>query len=131
MIPEQSVVPSGEMKVRVPSFKVLLTCVNKSEIKLVLESRAKWKESLVIRNFVVVSPTIASSIAGLDRSTSALTILSEVITTIRDLKLISTNKIGKVPELINQLIAFLITRAVDKMEDDNGKRMAIHTTFDK
>ena len=84
MIPDESVIPSREKKVRVPSFNVLLTCVNESEIKIVLESRLKWKETLVTRTFVVVSPMIASSIVGLDHLASALNVLSEVIKTLKD-----------------------------------------------
>ena len=106
MIPDESVIPSGEKEVRVPSFDVLLTCVNESEIKIVLESRLKWKETLVTRNFVVVSPKIASSIAGLDRSALALNVLSEVIKTLKDLNLTTTNESGKVTEPINKLITF-------------------------
>ena len=131
MIPDKSVVPSGEAEVKVPSLEVLLTCVNESKIKIVLESKAKWKETLVTRNFVVVSPMITSSIASLDRSALALNILSEVIKTIRDLNLSTTNKFGKLAEPITKLIAFLIMRAVDDMEDDHEKRITVPTTFDK
>ena len=48
------------------------------EVKLVLEARLTWKDSVVSKNFVMVSSTIASSIASLDHSALALTILLEV-----------------------------------------------------
>ena len=130
MIPDESVIPSREKKVRVPSFNVLLTCVNESEIKIVLDSRFKWKETLVTRNFVVVSP-IVSSIASLDCLASALHVLLEVIKTLKDLKLTTTIKSGKLTEPINKLITFLITRAINEMEDDDKRRMTVSANFNK
>ena len=79
----------------------------------------------------MVSPMSASFIAGLDRSALALNVLLEVIKTLRDLKLTTTNKSGKAMELINKLITFLILKAIDKMEDDDRKRMTVSTNFDK
>ena len=114
-------IPSGERDVKVPSFDVLLTCAKESEVKLVLETKSTWKDSFVSRNFIVVSPMIASSIASLDHSASALTVLSEVIKTIRDLHLISKDNSGNLQEPITKLITFLIARAVDEMNKGEDK----------
>ena len=81
-IPEESVIPSGEREVKVPSFDVLLTCANEMEVKLVLEARSTWKDTIASWNFIVVSPMIASFIASLDHSASVLTVLAKVIKTI-------------------------------------------------
>ena len=122
-IPDESVIPSGEKKIKVPSFDVLLTCANEMEVKLVLEARSKWKESLAVRNFVVVSPLIVSSIASLDHSASAVTALAETINTIRDLNLTSKDDNGKLQKPITKLIVFLIARAVDEMDSDDDNAM--------
>ena len=76
----------------------------------------------------MVSPMVTSSIASLDRSASALTILFEVIKTLRDLNLMTT-KSGKLLSPIQTLIAILLTRAVDVMEKDSDAKMS-STTFD-
>ena len=70
----------------------------------------------------------ASSIASLDQSALALNILSEVIKTLKDLNLTTTES-GKLQEPIQRLITFLITRAVDEMEKDEDARMT-PTNFD-
>ena len=120
---DESVIPSGEREVKVPSFHVLLTCANEMEVKLVLEARSTWKDSFASWNFIVVSPLIASSIASLDHSASALTVLAEVIKTIRDLNLISKNNSGNLQKLMTKLITFLIARVVDKMDGDDKDTM--------
>ena len=86
-----------------------------------LEARSAWKDSIVSRNFVVVSPMIASSIASMDHLASVLTVLLEVIKTLRELNLISMDNSGNLYEPINKLITFLIAQVVDKMDKDNSE----------
>ena len=66
---------------------------------------------------------VASSTASLDQSALALTILSEVIKTLKDLNLTTRTESRKLQEPIERLITFLITRAVDEMEKDEDARM--------
>ena len=49
-IPDESVIPSGGREVKMPNFELLLTCVNETEMKIILNSRSKWKNSVVSRN---------------------------------------------------------------------------------
>lgn len=129
-IPATSIIPNGgQREIRIPSFDVLLTCTNKIEMRIiVLELRKTWKETFVTRNFAVVSPMVASSIASLDQSTLALTILAEVIKTLKDLNLTTTES-GKLQSPIKTLITFLLTRAVDEMEKDSDAKTS-STTLD-
>ena len=61
-IPLDRVIPSGERNIKMPSLNVLLTCVDETELKLVLASKRSWTETAVIRNFVAVSPLMVGAI---------------------------------------------------------------------
>ena len=122
--------PSGYSEVNLPEMTTIVECDNVDELRNKLEQDETSETA--VRNFVILSPRLASSMAGIGTDGSRLEILFGIIQELKDLKFVgtrTTRSMNGMSTLIEEVLKFLSILA--KAEINPRNKLPAALEFDK